>query len=79
MDAPRFRVGTIHIHEAPIMERKNERKTGTSNLKVQDSDTQWTYPTRILVTVPVPHGTDTRQRTLRPRLSRNLVPLGHAH
>lgn len=49
------------IHEAPIMERRNERKTGTSNLKVQDSDTQWTYPKRTLVTVPVPHGTDTRE------------------
>lgn len=46
VDVPRFRVGTIHIHEAPIMERRDERKNGTSNMKVQDSDTQWTYPTR---------------------------------
>lgn len=44
VDVPRFRVGSIHIHEAPIMERRDERKNGTSNMKVQDSDTQWTYP-----------------------------------
>lgn len=40
VDAPRFSVGTIHIHGAPIMEKRNKRKTGISNLKVQDSDTQ---------------------------------------
>lgn len=73
MDAPRSRVGSIHILEALIMKRRNERKTGTSNLKVQDSDTQWTYPTRTLVTVRVPHETDTHQKR---RLS---VHAGHAH